>query len=56
MGGSGNYIGTVAGTLTIIVLTGLLSAFSLPASVQQVIYGLVLFVAVFLARRKVVER
>ncbi len=51
MGGSGNYIGTVAGTLTIIILTGLLSAFSLPASVQQVIYGLVLFAAVFLARR-----
>ena len=51
MGGSGNYVGTVAGTLTIIILTGLLSAFSLPTSVQQVIYGIVLFAAVFLARR-----
>jgi ribose transport system permease protein len=56
MGGSGNYIGTIAGTLTIVVLTGLLSAFSLPSNIQQIIYGVVLFSAVFLARRRVTER
>lgn len=56
MGGSGNYVGTIAGTLTIIVLTGLLSAFNLPSALQQIIYGLVLFTAVFLARRRVRER
>jgi ribose transport system permease protein len=56
MGGSGTYLGTVAGTLTIVILTGLLSAFTLPASVQQIIYGLVLFAAVVLPRRKAAER
>ncbi len=56
MGGSGNYLGTIAGTMTIIVLTGLLSAFSLPSNIQQIIYGIVLFTAVFLARRRAPER
>jgi ribose transport system permease protein len=56
IGGKGSYLGTIAGTLTIIVLTGLLAAFSLPASVQQIIYGVVIFVAVLFARGKIAER
>jgi len=56
MGGSGSYLGTMAGVLTIVILTGLLSAFTLPSSVQQVIYGLVLFAAVVAPRRRALER
>jgi ribose transport system permease protein len=56
IGGKGNYAGTIAGTLTIVVLSGLLSAFNLTTSVQQIIYGFVLFGAVFLAREKGLER
>lgn len=45
IGGSGNYIGTVAGALILIILKNLLSAFLIPASIAQIIYGLVILVA-----------
>ncbi len=48
-GGSGSYLGTVAGALILTILNGLLSAFLIPAGVQQIIYGLILVIAVFLA-------
>ena len=49
IGGSGNYLGTVAGAFVLTILTGLLSAFLMPASVQQILYGLVLLVAIILS-------
>ena len=48
VGGSGNYIGTVGGTLILIILNSLLSAFLIPASWQKVIYGILLLGAVML--------
>ncbi|HBE78464.1 MAG TPA: ABC transporter permease [Firmicutes bacterium] len=56
MGGSGSYIGTVAGAFTIIILSGLLSVFSLSTSVQQILYGLVLFIAVVFSKKRGKER
>lgn len=56
MGGSGSYIGTVAGTITLVVLTGLLAAFNLQTSTQEIIYGAVLLLAVFLSRKRVAEK
>lgn len=52
IGGKGNYIGTVSGALILTILNGLLSAFLIPASVQQILYGLTLLVAVFLSAGK----
>ena len=49
IGGKGNYIGTVSGALILTILNGLLSAFLIPAAVQQIIYGLAVLVAVLLA-------
>jgi ribose transport system permease protein len=52
MGGSGNYIGTVGGAFTITILTALLTAFNLPVSMQQILYGIVLLAAMLMANRK----
>jgi len=49
IGGKGNYIGTVSGALILTILNGLLSAFLIPAAVQQIIYGLAVLAAVLLA-------
>lgn len=49
VGGSGNYFGTVAGALILTILSNLLSAFLIPAAVEQVIYGLVLLVTMILS-------
>ncbi len=49
VGGSGNYIGTVAGALILIILKNLLSAFLIPASIAQIIYGLVILIAMILS-------
>ena len=48
-GGSGSYLGTVAGAMTIAVLLSLLMALNLPTSIQQILYGIVLFAAILLA-------
>lgn len=48
-GGSGSYLGTVAGALTIAVLLSVLTALNLSQAMQQVLYGIVLFVAVLAA-------
>ena len=45
MGGSGNYIGTIAGALTITILLGLLNALSLPEGAQRAVYGLVVLLS-----------
>ena len=52
LGGSGNYIGTVAGAFTLTILVGLISAFNLPNSAQQVLYGFILLSAVMMATRR----
>ena len=48
-GGSGSYLGTVAGSLTIAVLLSLLMALNISQAMQQILYGIVLFVAIVLA-------
>ena len=48
-GGSGSYLGTVTGALTIAVLLSILTALNLSQAMQQVLYGIVLFVAVLAA-------
>jgi ribose transport system permease protein len=52
-GGKGSYAGTMAGVLIIIVLNGFLSAMNIPPNVQKIVYGIVLFIAVFIAAREV---
>ena len=52
LGGSGSYVGTVAGVLVLVILDGLLSALGIAQSIQKIIYGIVLFLAVLLASRQ----
>ena len=49
LGGSGHYLGTVAGAMILTVLTALLPIFKLPAAAQNIIYGLVVLVTVYVA-------
>ncbi len=48
LGGSGQYIGTVAGAFILTIINGLLPVFNIPSSAQQIVYGFVLFFAVLL--------
>jgi ribose transport system permease protein len=48
LGGSGQYIGTVAGAFILTIINGLLPVFNIPTSAQQIVYGFVLFIAVLL--------
>ena len=48
-GGSGSYLGTVAGAMTIAVLLSILTALNLSQAMQQILYGVILFVAVLVA-------
>jgi ribose transport system permease protein len=52
VGGSGSYIGAAAGCFIIVILDGLLAAMNFSQGVQKIIYGIVLFLAVFLSSRK----
>lgn len=56
LGGSGSYVGTMAGVLILVVLDGLLSAMNIPQSVQKIVYGVVLFLAVLISSRRKNER
>jgi ribose transport system permease protein len=49
LGGSGSYLGTIAGALVLTVLNGVLPIFRLEAGALKIIYGLVILVAVFIA-------
>lgn len=49
LGGSGHYIGTIAGALVLTVLTGLLPALNLSNGALLVVYGAVILVTVALA-------
>lgn len=56
LGGSGHYIGTVAGALILTVLNGLLPVFKMPTSAQQIVYGVVLLAAIMMTRNQSLER
>lgn len=49
LGGKGNYLGTVAGSLTITILLGLLVALNLPFGVQTMAYGLIVLISVIVS-------
>jgi ribose transport system permease protein len=56
LGGSGHYLGTVAGTFILTLIAGLLPIFNMPASAQQILYGLIVLGMVLLARGRAAER
>ena len=49
LGGKGNYLGTVAGSLTITILLGILVAMNLPFGVQTMAYGLIVLISVIVS-------
>ena len=49
LGGKGNYLGTVAGSLTITILLGILVALNLPVGVQTMAYGLIVLISVIVS-------
>lgn len=51
-GGSGSYVGSIAGVLILTILDGVLSALNIPPSVRKIVYGAVLFVAVLITLRE----
>ncbi len=48
MGGSGSYVGTIAGSFILVILRGFLAAINLPLSAQNILYGIILVAAVIL--------
>lgn len=49
LGGTGSYLGTIAGALVLTILNGLLPIFRLDAGALKIIYGVVILLAVFIA-------
>ena len=49
LGGKGNYLGTVASSLTITILLGILVALNLPFGVQTMAYGLIVLISVIVS-------
>ena len=49
LGGSGHYIGTIAGAFVLTILTGLLPALNLSNGALLIVYGVVILVTVTLA-------
>jgi len=49
LGGTGHYLGTIAGAVTLAVLAGLLPILGLDPAALQVVYGLVILTTVGLA-------
>jgi ribose transport system permease protein len=56
IGGRGSYAGAMAGVFILIILNGLLSAMNIPQSIQKIIYGVVLFLAVLISSNKIEKR
>ena len=52
IGGSGSYVGTMAGCFVIVILEGLLAAMNFSQGVQKIVYGIVLFLAVLISSKK----
>ena len=55
LGGTGSYLGTVAGALVLTILTGVLPIFRLDAGALRIIYGLVILVTVSIAAPSIRE-
>lgn len=51
VGGSGNYLGTVAGVLLLTVLNALLAVYSLGAGIILMLYGAIILVSVWIAQQ-----
>jgi ribose transport system permease protein len=49
LGGSGHYIGTIAGAFVLTILTGLLPALNLSNGALLIVYGVVILITVSLA-------
>ena len=49
LGGSGNYLGSIAGSLTITILLGILIALNLPFGVQRMAYGLIVLISIIVS-------
>ena len=49
LGGSGHYVGTIAGAFVLTILTGLLPALNLSNGALLIVYGLVILITVSLA-------
>lgn len=56
LGGSGHYVGTVAGALVLTLVTALLPLFNLGQAWLQIGYGLILLVTVFIGSRAFARR
>lgn len=56
LGGSGHYLGTVAGALTLTLLVGILSLYSLAEGPQLISYGVIVLLTVFVSNRGVRRR
>jgi ribose transport system permease protein len=55
LGGSGHYIGTVAGVLLLTILNALLQAYSLGAGTVLIFYGVIIIVSVWIAQQDIVR-
>jgi ribose transport system permease protein len=55
LGGSGHYIGTIAGALILTILTGLLPALNLSNGALLIVYGVVILITVSLASEAFVD-
>ena len=49
LGGSGHYLGTIAGALTLTLLVGILSLYSLSEGAQLISYGVIVLLTVFVS-------
>ncbi len=56
LGGSGHYLGTVAGAFVLTLIAGLLPIFNIGSAAEQVLYGVIVLGMVLLARGRVNER
>ncbi len=52
VGGKGKPLGTLGGALMLTILTTILTALLMPTAIRQILYGIVILVAVFLSREK----
>ena len=52
LGGSGNYLGSVAGSLLIIILHGILVALNLPFGAQKMAYGIIVLLSIIISVRQ----
>ena len=51
LGGSGRYLGTVAGVILITLISSMLSVMQMPEAARQIIYGVVIIVMVLIYAR-----